>query len=379
MRIAVFSETFPPQRTGVAVVLERLVRHLAQEGHEVLLAVPVSWRPRGSAAIPDGVRLVRVPGVPLPLYPDLTLGIPHYPTVGRAVRAFRPDVIHLVTEYALGLTGLRLARQLDVPAVASFHSNIPGTLPYYGLAWASNRCWAYLRWFHSHARVTFCPSETNRRVLESRGFRNVRVWARGVDTDRFAPRHRSESLRKRLGSGDSLHLLYVGRLAPEKDLPVLFEAYRRLARFRLPQDVRLTLVGDGSYSARTRSLAPAGVTFTGHLEGPELSQAYSSADVFVFPSRVETLGNVVLEAFASGLPVVGVAEGGTLENVVDGVNGVLCAPGDPDALAAAVARLAGNADLRRQLSENARRWAEERTWERAFAPLTAAYRELASS
>jgi phosphatidylinositol alpha 1,6-mannosyltransferase len=378
MRIALFSETFPPQRTGVAVVLERLVRHLAQQGHEVLLAAPVSWRPRGDVELPGEVRLVRVPGVPLPLYPDLTLGIPHYPAVSRAVREFRPDVIHLVTEYTLGLTGLRLARRLGVPAVSSFHSNIPGTLPYYGLGWARERCWAYLRWFHSHARITFCPSETNRRVLETQGFRNVRVWARGVDTDLFAPRERSETLRRRNGSGNGLHLLYVGRLAPEKDLPVLFDAYRRLKQSRLAQDIHLTLVGDGSYSAKTRSQAPPGVTFTGHLEGTELSQAYSSADVFVFPSRVETLGNVVLEAFASGLPVVGIAEGGTLENVVDGVNGVLCAPGDPDALAAAVARLAGDADLRRQMSDNARHWAEERTWERAFAPLTTAYRELAS-
>jgi glycosyltransferase involved in cell wall biosynthesis len=373
MRIA-----FPPQRTGVAHVVDRLVRHLAGEGHEVLVVVSMPRRPSADAVPPAGAAVVRVPGVPLPKYPELTIAIPYYPGVTRAVRAFRPDVIHLVTEYTLGLTGLRLARRLQVPTVASFHSNIPGTLPYYGFGWAEERCWAYLRWFHSQARVTFCPGETSRRILESRGFQNVQVWARGVDTERFAPGHLSDHVRKRHGAGEAIHLLYVGRLAPEKDLTVLFDAYRRLASLRLPQPAHLTVVGDGGYSAHMRSLAPPGVTFTGYLEGAELSRAYSSADVFVFPSRVDTLGNAVLEALASGLPVVGVAEGGTLENVRDGVNGVLCAPGDPVAFARAVERLAGDADLRRRMGTNARRWAEERTWERAFAPLTAAYRELAS-
>ncbi len=378
MRVALFSETFLPQRTGVAHVVDRLVRHLVQEGHEVLVAVPISRWPRGKPEVPPGATVVRVPGVPLPKYPELTIGFPYLPAVNKAVRAFRPDVIHLVTEYTLGLTGLRLARRLGVPAVASFHSNIPGTLRYYGFGWAEERCWAYLRWFHSHAEVTFCPGERNRGILESQGFQNVQVWARGVDTERFAPHHRSESVRERHHQEDALHLLYVGRLAPEKDLTVLFDAYKRLAGLGLAQPVHLTLVGDGAYSARTRSLAPPGVTFAGYLEGEELSRAYASADLFVFPSRVETLGNVVLEALASGLPVVGVAEGGTLENVRDGVNGLLAAPGDPVAFAAAVERLAGNADLRRQMGDNARRWAEERTWEQAFAPLTAAYRELAS-
>jgi glycosyltransferase involved in cell wall biosynthesis len=376
VRIALFSETYLPQRNGVALILDRLVRHLAEQGHEVLLAVPRSYRPRGEVGVPAGVTVVRVPGVPLPKYPDLTVGLPFVPAVSRAVRRFRPDVIHLATEYTLGLTGLRLARTLRIPAVASFHTNIPGTLPYYGFGWAGERCWAYLRWFHNQAEATFCPSTTNRRVLEARGFRAVQVWPRGVDTERFAPRPpepRADSARSA-----PLSLLYVGRLTPEKDLPVLFDAYRLVAASGVDPVPHLVLAGDGAYSARMRARAPRGVTFAGYLDGAELSAAYAAADVFVFPSRVETLGNVVLEALASGLPVVGAAEGGTLENVRDGVNGVLCPPGDAAAFAAAIARLAADGDLRRRLSANARQWAEQRTWERAFAPLVATYEELAS-
>lgn len=374
MRIALFSETFLPQRNGVALLLDRLIRHLTAQGHEVLVAAPISWRPRGEAPALSGLRVLRVPGVPLPRYPDLTLALPLAPRVVRDVGAFRPQVIHLVTEYSLGMTGLHTAVTLGVPTLASFHTNIPRYLPYYGFGWAGELCWRYLRWFHNQATATFCPSQTNRRELIDRGFRNVRVWPRGVDTAQFAPAPRAEPAVNR--AAETLRLLYVGRLTPEKDLPVLFGAYDRL-RARDGRPIHLTLVGDGAYSGVMRARAPRDVTFAGYLEGQALSAAYAAADVFVFPSRSETLGNVVLEALASGLPVVGVRDGGTLENVRDGENGILCAPGDPEAFAEGIRRLADDAPLRQRLARNARAWAEARTWDAAFAPLTGAYEELA--
>jgi len=373
VRIAFFSETYLPQRNGVALILDRLIAHLIAQGHEVLLAAPVSWRPRGEAAPREGVRVIRVPGVPLPRYPDLTIAVPWAPRVLDAVTGFRPDVIHLVTEYSLGVTGLQAARALGVPAIASFHTNIPRYLPYYGVGWAARPCWDYLQWFHNQAAVTFCPSETSRTELEQQGFRHVRVWPRGVDAAQFRPTARSAHGDEH----DPLRLLYVGRLTPEKDLPVLFDAYERLRAVQSVRPIELHLVGDGAYTGIMQARAPRDVRFAGYLEGDALSAAYAAADVFVFPSRSETLGNVVLEALASGLPVVGVREGGTLENVRDGVNGLLCTPGDAESLAAAMARLADDPDLRLTLGRNARAWAEERTWDAAFAPLTDAYAELA--
>jgi glycosyltransferase involved in cell wall biosynthesis len=377
VRIALFSETSLPQRNGVALILDRLIRHLTAQGHEVLLAVPVSWRPRGEAPAIQGLRIVRVPGIPLPRYPDLTLALPLAARVLRAVAEFRPDIIHLVTEYSLGLTGLQAAVMLGVPAIASFHTNIPRYLPYYGFGWADGLCWDYLRWFHNQACVTFCPSETNRTELLARGFRNVRVWPRGVDTQRFSPLPRPAAGGEPRGGAAALRLLYVGRLTPEKDLHVLFDAYERVRSAHPSSPVHLTLVGDGAYTGVMRARAPRDVTFAGYLEGEALSAAYAAADVFVFPSRSETLGNVVLEALASGLPVVGVRDGGTLENVRDGVNGVLCEPGDAGSFAEGILRLARDPDLCRSLGANARAWAEQRTWEAAFAPLTSTYVHLA--
>jgi glycosyltransferase involved in cell wall biosynthesis len=376
VRIALFSETYLPQHNGVALILDRLVNHLSGLGHDVFIAAPEAGV-EGTVNVPPRVELVRAPGVPLPRYPDLRIAAPFSRRVSEAVRRFRPDVVHVVTEYSLGLIGLRAARELGVPAVASFHTNIPRYLPYYGAGWASGLCWRYLQWFHNKAEVTYCPSEAVQAILRDRGFRHVRIWSRGVDLERFNPERHSPAVRQRHGPGDALHLLYVGRLTPEKDLPVLFEAYRRVAAARPERGIQLLLAGDGAYSPKAQAAAPDGVRFLGHLEGEHLGQAYASADVFVFPSRTETLGNVVLEAMASGLPVIGVAEGGVLENVRDGVNGLLCEPGDAEAFARGILSLVDRPDLLRRLAGNARGWAEERTWEWAFTPLIHGYEEMA--
>jgi glycosyltransferase involved in cell wall biosynthesis len=194
-----------------------------------------------------------------------------------------------------------------------------------------------------------------------------------VDTELFAPEHRDGGARESSGPPDAVQLLYVGRLTPEKDLPTLFRAYRKAGALRPDRPIRLVLAGDGAYSSRMRHLAPSDATFVGYLEGQALSQVYSAADMFVFPSRVETLGNVVLEAMASGLPVIGADQGGTVENVRDGLNGLLVPAGDADRFAEAIVRLADDAELRGKLARNARAWAAERSWERAFGTLLEAY------
>lgn len=375
MRIALFADTYVPQRNGVALILDRLVHHLSNCGHDVLVAAPEPGRTRDPATGNPAAKLVRVPGFPLPRYPDLTVAIPFSREVGRAIRAFNPDVVHLVTEYSMGLTGLRAARRLGKPLVASFHTNIPRYLPYYGFGWASGACWRYLRWFHNKCSCSFCPSETTRAILLDRGFANVRIWGRGVDIERFTPTHRCETTRREHGPAEAVHLLYVGRLTPEKDLPVLFEAYRQASHRASTRPVHLLLAGDGAYSARMQARAPQGVTFLGHLNGDALSRAFASADCFVFPSRTETLGNVVLEALASGLPVIGAAEGGTMENVRDGLNGLLCTPGSASSFADGILRIAADSALRSKLAHNARAWAEQRTWDTAFQPLIAGYEE----
>ncbi len=352
----------------MASLLGRLVRFLAGQGHQVLVAT-ADFGDVGDAdpPLPPEIRVVKVPGMPLPRYPDLTMAIPFAPRVLRAAREFAPDIIHAVTEYSMGLTGLWVARRLRLPVVASFHTNVPGCLPYYGFEWASEPCWDYLRWFHNRAAFTLSPSEAHRRVLLSRGFRQVSVWERGVDAELLGP------ARERNGAPGSLHLLYVGRLTPEKDLPTLFGAVRKVRALRAGLSVQLTVAGDGVYASRLRALAPPDAVFPGYLDGPALSRAYAEADVFVFPSRVETLGTVVLEAMASGLPVIVADEGGAPANVRDGVNGLLAPAGDADGFARVILSLADNLALRNTLARNARAWAAERTWERSFENLLKAY------
>lgn len=373
MRIAFFSETHVSEHDGVAIILDRLLRDLRRMGHDVLLAASHVNGTNG-AGVPPGIQIAHVPSIPLPWYPDLRLASPVSRQVLRAVEAFEPDVIHIVTAYSVGLIGLKTARSLGVPAIATFHACLPDLLPYYGFGWGSEVCWRYLRWFHRNIAFTFCPSESTAARLREQGFENVRVWSYGVETSRFHPSHRSQAIRERHGPPDAVHLLYVGRFAPEKDIPVLFDAYRDVASAR-PQAVHLVLVGDGVYSRPTLARAPADTTATGYLEGEALSQAYASADIFVFPSRVETQGNVVLEAMASGLPVVGMREGGVLENVRHGLNGLLCEPGNRRSFASAIVQLVDDGDLRSRLSANARTWAEQRQWEASLEPLIAGYEE----
>jgi glycosyltransferase involved in cell wall biosynthesis len=375
MRIAFFSETHVSEHDGVAVILDRLLRDLYRTGHEVLL-VGTHANGTNGAGVPPGIQAALVPSIPLPWYPDLRLAAPISQQVLRAVKGFKPDVIHLVTAYSVGLIGLQAARTLGVPAVATFHAALPDLLPYYGFGWGSDVCWSYLRWFHRKVAFTYCPSQATADRLCEQGFENVRVWSYGVETERFHPGHRSPAIRERHGPPDAVHLLYVGRFAPEKDLPVMFDAYRAVASAR-PGAVHLVLVGDGVHTGRTLARAPKDTTATGYLEGELLLQAYASADVFVHPSRTETQGNVVLEAMASGLPVVGMREGGVLENVRHEMNGLLCEPGNARSFASAILRLVDDSNLRNRLAANARVWAEGRPWDASLDVLIAGYQEAA--
>lgn len=372
MRIALFSDTLWPQVNGVSLTLSRLSEFLEDRGHETLLVGPQANGGNGSGRPAADSVVARVPGIPLPRYPELRLTTPWSRRALKRTAEFRPDVIHVLTEFPVGWLGLRSSRELGVPVVSSFHTDFPRYIGYYGLGMLSGALWRYLRWFHAQTLLTFCPSEVTRRQLRRRGFENVRIWGRGVDLERFHPARRDPTIREAHGPAGAVHLLYVGRVAREKDLDLLFDAVRQLA----DEDVHLIITGDGPYLAEARAAAPARCTFTGYLTGHELSATYASADIFVFPSRTETYGNAVLEALASGLPVVAYAEGGVLENLSHGDNGLLCPPGDVEALGRAIRRLVYDEVLRRRLGRIARARAESRTWDRAFDQLLDGYCEV---
>lgn len=373
MRVALFTDTYLPQLNGVSRTLARLVGHLRAGGHEVALVSP-----RVGEAGADAPLHLRLPGVPVPMYPELLLTrIP-----GRkerlALEDFGPRVVHCATESVIGWWGRRWALRTGRPLVTSFHTNFPEYAADYGLRLLTPIAWRLLRRFHEPAARTLCPSEETLGELRRRGFHGrLDVWSRGVDSELFAPARRSAAVRARLAPNAAVILLYVGRLAGEKRLDVLVDAFETVRRAE-GNRVALVLVGDGPWGERLRRRRTPGMHFTGYLRGAELADAYASADIFAFPSDTETFGNVVVEAMASGLPVVGVDRGGVRTTIDPGKTGLRVTPGDPAAFAEALLRLVRDPALRTRLGREARSRAETMEWGRILDGVLRTYQEVAS-
>lgn len=368
MRIAILTEVFPPKIDGITNRLRHTLACLVGEGHEVLVIAPES------AGDLPGVTVVRVPALPFPGYPGLEAGLPH-PRIAWQLARFRPDVVHAVGPACLGLWGILAARALRIPLVASYHTDFPRYVAGYGLRLIEGGVWPLIRRVHNAAHVNLCPSSATRAELRAHGVERVGIWRGGVDTEHFHPRRRSLAMRDRLSEGrpDAPLLLYAGRLAPEKNLELL--AWVLDAN----PGARLALVGDGPARMRLERVFRGTHThFAGFLHGAELAAAFASADVFVMPSRTETLGFVVLEAMASGVPVVAADAGGIPDLVRDEENGLLFDPEGPcgrGAAADAVARLLESRGLRAQLARMGRKTAENCTWPLETRRLLASYEE----
>jgi glycosyltransferase involved in cell wall biosynthesis len=316
--------------------------------------------------------VVGLPAVPFPLYPELRL-VPPFVDVRAHLRTFHPDLIHVFNPVSLGLVGLYLAREMGIPVAASYQTDLPGFAQRWGLGFAGEPLWGVLRWIHDQADLNFCPSQYTLQELKARGFRNLRVWGRGVDTERFHPRNADSGWRARLSGGqpEAPLVITVGRLSPEKRIGML-----RPLLDALPH-IRLAIVGDGP--ARwilERQFAGTPTVFTGYLRGADLAAAYASADVFVLTSANETLGNVVLEAMASGIPVVVPDKGGPLDHVRDGGNGLLYSAEDSEALVEQVARLIEDRTLAQRLGAAGRAYAEMQRWEGVLDRLIADWATL---
>ncbi len=365
MKIALVTETYPPEVNGVAMTLQRLVRGLAARGHEVDVV-----RPRQPAAQaldpsdPPGLRHVLVPSLPLPFYNELRLGLPLYLRLRRLWRTRRPDVVHIATEGGLGGAALVAARRLGLPVSTSFHTNFHQYTQQYMFRAMHGIALGYLRGFHNRAACTLVPTTQARRELEAQGFLRVGVMTRGVDGQLYHPARRDEALRRTWGVGpDDPVYAYVGRLAVEKNIELAVQSFLRV-QAREPR-AHFVLVGDGPARAGLAERYPQ-FHFAGMRRGEDLARHYASADVFLFPSTTETFGNVVTEALASGLVVVCYDYAAGREHIRSWENGVLAAFGDKVAFTAAVEETL----LRRAewpaVRVAARLSAESITWERVY-------------
>jgi glycosyltransferase involved in cell wall biosynthesis len=369
LRLTLVTETFPPEVNGVARTLGRWVEVFRARGHDVQVIRP---RQPGERPAPGLIH-----GMPLPFYPLLRFGVAS-PAHLRALLG-NSDLVHVATEGPLGLAALLAADSLGVPVASSFHTNFDQYLGHYGLAALERILLAYLRWFHNSTAVTLVPSEATRRRLLADGVQRVEIWSRGVDARHFHPRYRDPQLRRTLGLGpDDVLLVYVGRLAAEKNLDALLAAFARL-RQQLPREkrVRLALVGSGPLAETLAGRPLPDVVLAGERHGEDLARWYASGDVFAFPSCSETFGNVVLEAQASGLPVVGFDTQGVNERVRPGIDGVLVPAGGD--LSAALRLLCEDGALRARFAEAARTAAERQDWKPIFDDLEKRYLELASA
>lgn len=373
MRIALFSDTYLPTVNGVARALGLLVEHARAAGHEVALVTPkvAEGLPAEDVAFHE-----TLPGVPAPMYPELQAA---RPWLGRRIRRrlerFDPHIAHVATEAGVGLAGRSWALSRRIPLLTSFNTHFPDYLAGYGLGRLEGTLWAYLRWFHGRADARVCPSEWARAEMLQHGIKPpVGIWSRGVDSRAFHPRRRSEALRRELAPDADVLLMYVGRIAPEKRVPLLLEAWPEI-RTRASRKVVLVLVGDGPALEELQGRRLEGVVFTGYRHGAALGAHFASGDVFVFPSDTETFGQVVTEALASGLPAIAPRRGGVVDTVVPGRTGELFEPGDAGDLARKTLLLIEDDVLRRRMARAARAEAEERSWSRVFRSLFTLYAE----
>ncbi|HEX5093740.1 MAG TPA: glycosyltransferase family 1 protein [Burkholderiales bacterium] len=361
MHIAMVTETYPPEVNGVARTVARMAEGLRALGHTIQLV-----RPRqGATDAPqrsEGYEELLRPGIPIPRYTQLKMGVPSGTVLAAAWRERRPDVVHIATEGPLGNSALGAARRLGLPVASDFHTNFHAYSRHYGVAWLARPVAAWLRRFHNRCDCTLVPTDEMAGELTALGFERLRVVGRGVNARTFAPERRRRELRAQWGAGDDTPVaLCVSRFAPEKNFPLVIEAYEAMRRAN--PATKLVLVGDGPMLAELRR-ANAGSVIAGRLVNGELSAHYASADVFLFPSESETFGNVTLEAMASGLAVVAYRYAAARQHLEHGRSGLLAEPGDRAGFIAQAERLACDPALVRSLGRAARLAAEPVSWER---------------
>ena len=367
MRVALFTETFLPKIDGIVTVMCLLLDHLEKRGIEAVVVAPKMGVERYNSA-----RVIGVPGVTLPLYPELKVGPPNFSTY-QQLKAFNPDVAHFIHPALVGGIGLMMAKRLDVPTVASFHLDLSRLVHHFNIGFIEPFTNWFTRTVFNQADATLAPSRLIQRDMLRLGVREVGLWKRGVDAERFNPAFRNADMRSRLSDGhpEDVVLVYVGRLSTEKQIDHLKPVLEQIP------GVRLAIVGDGPSRADLQAqFAGTPTVFMGYMKGEALSQAYASADVFVFPSALETFGLVVVEAMAAGLPVVASRVGGVADVVDEGRTGYTFEVGDIAGLVDGVRQTVQDRARMAQMGRDARAFAETQSWPAMMDEVVDLYAQL---
>jgi glycosyltransferase involved in cell wall biosynthesis len=360
LRIAVVTETWPPEVNGVAMTLAKLVQGLSHRNHDVQLIRPRQTKtdsPMSDASLEE----VLMRGMPIPRYPELKLGLPSKKTLVKTWTLRRPDVVHIATEGPLGWSALQAAKVLKLPVTSDFRTNFQSYSKHYGVGWLRKPIVAYLRKFHNATACTMVPTRELMRTLSQNGFANLKVVSRGVDTKLFNIAKRDTRLRSSWGATDDTKVLIsVGRMAPEKNLDQVLKTYDALKS--TGQAFKLVMVGDGPLKEQFQKRYPE-IIFPGMLSQTNLAAYYASSDLFIFPSRTETFGNVTLEALASGIPVLAFDCAAARDWVQTGVNGWLIAENNPEGFAAQAVTVFNSKDLLDQITQSTRQQVVHLDWD----------------
>lgn len=371
MRIAIFSDTYAPEINGVAKTLKWYTDYLEKKGIEYRLFVPES-----SSPVPTAPQVQRFTSIPFLLYPECRLALPNPLQIKQALQDFKPTLIHIATPFNLGLFGLHYGKKHDIPMVASYHTHFDDYLGYYHLSFLQKWIWRYMTWFHRDFQKVYVPSEsTKEKLLKQNIHHDIDLWGRGVNQSFFSPTKRSDELRKKYQIKEKNILLYVGRIAPEKDIHIVLETFDSLSE-QTKRNTHLLIVGDGPLLKSLSENEHKQITFTGFLKGKSLADVYASSDLFIFPSATETFGNVVLEALASGLPVVGARAGGVQHLIEHGKTGFLCGEKNVDQFVTYCEKLLNVDEERLIFAKNARNYALTKSWDEIFETLIISFKNV---
>jgi glycosyltransferase involved in cell wall biosynthesis len=370
MKIAIFTDTYFPDINGVSRTLKQFTDFLDENQIPYKVFAPNS---HSNEYVTKQTRHLK--SFPFFLYPDCRLALPNLLRIKAELLQFSPDIIHVATPFNVGLCGIYLAKKLNIPLVGSYHTDFDYYLQFYNLQFLSKILWKYMNWFHRPCKKLFVPSNETLKQLDQHGFSNLEIWSGGVDCKLFHPYYDKNVFREEYGITKKYLLTYVGRLAPEKDLPTLINIAKLLPS-EINEQIQWFVIGDGPLREALQQDAPANMTFTGYITGKHLAQFYSASDLFVFPSPTETFGNVVIESLASGTPVITANSGGVRNIITPGVNGYLCETGNVQEFINAILLLLKNETLRKQLGMEGRDYALTKNWDHIFSNLLCHYSEV---
>ncbi len=373
LRIALVTETYPPDINGVAHTVSKIVEGLRARGHELMLVRP-RHHSDTEAATDSRYQEVLVRGAPIPMYKQLRMGLPAQGALHKLWLKQRPDLVHIATEGPLGWSASRAARKLKIPTSSDFRTNFHAYSQFYGFGWLKGAIVAYMRKFHNATHCTMVPTQGLMAELSKIGFDRLMVVPRGVDTEHFSPAKRDEQLRQSWGTNaETQVLLSVGRLAAEKNLDTVVRCFKSLRARGLP--VKLVIVGDGPMRQALERSVPEAI-FAGTRTGQDLAKHYASADLFIFPSLTETFGNVTIEAMARGLAVVAYDHAAAGQLIEHRRNGMVLAPNQDAQLFEAARQIVEDPALLAQVRLAARQTAVDRDWTSVIARTEGIFRSL---